>query len=463
MTRARLAAEAEAGHVDGSSDQSVHSFGTRGSSMGSSDQFPSQSNNEFNYPNNHGSGPWPYQGRKQAQQQMQARNSPHHYNHPSYPSPVVGPGPHHLKGKPPPPTDPGHLSPAFGGDIWETASAASSTITNDSNAMAFNRGRAFSAGHTNIASQSFERLQAAYYDSVSSSNAAANRQRCATVSPPGMSRTREDLQYLFSTNDRERLAIPPLSVPPMRLRTAVGLDVAPGPASRPSSSMSSPPLDDVGGRGDAMSAFVPIGRTMASPPRHFVRSKFGPGDRAFSTSSAASQGHGDLPSSMAEAVLGSVSSVPASGAPIWGQVIASPFRQNDQEMDLPFLVSENSDNAKSAFCDDLLPEGSGSMSLFSSGGESSYIFTGNSGGRMLVGTHSWGGSVDGPSHDGFSDDFSNLLNLSGFGGPPLRGRASTEPVWFRGSDTLLVSRIDPEHHVETIDETFNPHRKSEQY
>jgi hypothetical protein len=115
-----------------------------------------------------------------------------------------------------------------------------------------------------------------------------------------------------------------------------------------------------------------------------------------------------------------------------------------------------------------LPEGSGSMSLFSSGGESSYIFTGNSGDRMLVGTHSWGGSVDGPSHDGFSDDFSNLLNLSGLNGPPLRGRAATEPVWFRGSDTLLVSRIDPEHHVETIDETgafinFNPSRKSGEY
>ncbi|KAL3811241.1 hypothetical protein ACHAXA_003910 [Cyclostephanos tholiformis] len=476
MTRARLAAEAEAGHPDGSSDQSVHSSGTRGS-MGSSDQFAAQYN-EYNYLNNHGPGPWPYQGRRQVRQ-MQARNSPHHYGHPMHPSPVVGPGPHQFKGRPPPSIDPGQLSPAFGGDMWETASAASSTITHDSNAMIFNRGRAFSAGATNAAPHSFEQHQAAYYDSISSSNAAANRQRCATMPPPGMSRPREYLQNLFSNNDRERLAIPPLSEPRLHLRTAGGLDdcdvTAPAADSCPSSSLSSPPRQGRGS-GGATSAFVPIGRTMTdhqflpnSPPKHFVRSKFGLGDRAFSTSSAASQGHGDLPSSMAEAVLGSISSVSAQGAPMWGQeIVASPFHQTEREMELPFLVSESSDKANSAFCDDLLPEGSGSMSFFSSGGESSNFFTGNSGERMLVGTHSWGGSEDGPTHDDFSADFSNLLNLTGLNGPPLRGRAATEPVWFRGSDALLVSRIDPEHHVETSDEkgafvNFNPSKKSEEY
>ena len=85
-----------------------------------------------------------------------------------------------------------------------------------------------------------------------------------------------------------------------------------------------------------------------------------------------------------------------------------------------------------------------------------------------MGTHSWGGSEDGPTHDGFSADFSNLLNLTGLNGPPLRGRAATEPVWFRGSDALLVSRIDPEHHVEPSDEkgafvNFIPSKKSEEY
>ncbi|KAL3767890.1 hypothetical protein ACHAW5_010133 [Stephanodiscus triporus] len=429
MTRARLAAEAEVGYPDGSSDQSVHSSGTRGSSMGS-DQFARTNNSEFNYPNQ-GIGSRPYQGR-QTMQQMQARNSPH-YIHPRHPSPVLGPGPFHIKGNP--------TSPAFGGDTWETASATSSTIASeyqqhadsmyrhdtttsfaspmgDSNAIISNRGRAFSAGATNVAPYSFERHQAAYYDSVSSSTAAANRQRCATVSPPVMSRPHEDYRYLFSNNDRERLAIPPLSEPRLRSRTAGGVDAFSSP------SRASPPA----------SAFVPIGRTNDrslpnSPHRNFVRSKFGYGDRAFSSGSAAS-GHGDLPSSMAEAVLGSVTSVSAPGEPIGGQVIlASPFRATDRETDIPFRESGGSG---------LMQESSVGMSLFSSGFESKNIFTCNSGDRMSVGTHSWGGSEDGPPQDGLSDDFSYLLNLSGFNGPPLRGRAATEPVWFGGSDTLLV-------------------------
>ena len=385
-------------------------------------------------------------------QQMQARNSPH-YSHPRHPSPVFGPGTYHFKGKAPPPADPRQLSPAFGGDAWETASATSSTIASEyqmhpeslyhhntnapftspmsnSNAMQFNRGRAFSAGANNVAPY----YQAAYYDDVSSSNAAANMQRCATVSPPGMSRLHEDQQFLFSNNDRERLAIPPLSEPRPRLRTAGGL------GARDRSAVDAAPNMGSGGSSGATSAFVPIGRTSDhqyqpnSPPRNSVGSKFGYDDRTFSTGS---HGHGDLPSSMAEAVLGSITSITAPGAPIGGQlIVASPFRPTDQE--------------KSAFrMDSLLSEGPGSMSLFSTGSESKNVFTCNSRDKTLVGTHSWGGSED----DGLSDDFSYMLNLSGINGPPLRGRAATEPVWFRGSDTLLVSRIDPEHHVDTIDET----------
>lgn len=190
------------------------------------------------------------------------------------------------------------------------------------------------------------------------------------------------------------------------------------------------------------------------------RSKFGAGDRTISTGSA---GHGDLPSSMAEAVLESITST--SGLPIGGSIIsASPYRRSsEQELMLgesPFRVSEDSDNASSAFRMDhgIMPESSGSMSLFSSGESQNIFSTERSGERMLLGTHSWGGAEDDASHSnmGLSHDFSNLLNLSGgnlasandAGLPPLRGRAATEPVWFGGNDPLLVSRIDPEHNGE---------------
>lgn len=121
----------------------------------------------------------------------------------------------------------------------------------DPNAMTFNRARCFSAGAGGLPS-SFEQHQAAYYDNIPLAGA-ANRQRCATVSPPGMSRLHEDRPFLFSTDDKERLAIPPLSEPRLRLHSTGGLNTH-GTAMRAfASSVSPPPTNDVSG-----SAFVSV-------------------------------------------------------------------------------------------------------------------------------------------------------------------------------------------------------------
>jgi len=512
MTRARLAAESEIGGPEGSSDQSVHSVGTQSSSKGS-DQFSLgrgsnlalsnesmtrnlvQSNESIrrDYSNQGLNSQSFAQGQQQQLQQMQQQQNPPQYSYPRHPSPVFEPGPppNQFNGNQPIPRQ---TSPAFAsrsqGEAWETASAASSTLASDypesafhpgnnnsggpgmlpfpspmsdSNAMRFNRGRCFSAG-AGIPASSFEQHQAVYYDNVPLTGT-ANRQRCATVSPPGMSRLHEDRPFLFSTDEKERLAIPPLSEPRLRLHSTGGLNThGPAPplseprlrlhttgginthAMRAFNSSLPPPPNGSG------SAFVPIGKSddqflPQSPPPQ--RAKFGRADRTISTGSAASaSGHGDLPSSMAEAVLESITSI--AGAPIGGKVIASsPFRSTKQEMvgESPFRgMSESSDNTSSAFrMDSLLPESSGSMSLFSSGESRNLFPSENSGERMLLGTHSWGGAEDDTAHSsmGISHDFSNLLNLSNL--PALRGRAATEPAWFGGIDPLFVSRIDPEH------------------
>eukprot|EP00578_Thalassiosira_sp_NH16_P007462 CAMPEP_0181109834 /NCGR_PEP_ID=MMETSP1071-20121207/18387_1 /TAXON_ID=35127 /ORGANISM="Thalassiosira sp., Strain NH16" /LENGTH=936 /DNA_ID=CAMNT_0023193555 /DNA_START=179 /DNA_END=2989 /DNA_ORIENTATION=- len=445
----------------------------------------------------------------------QQHNAPPQYNnYTRHSSPVFGASAQSQfnSNQAPPPVVPRQLSPAFGlsssqtrsqmqGDTWETASAASSTLASeyqvpidsafhtgkngggggaanmpfsspisDSNAMTFNRGRCFSAGATTGITSSmpppFEQHQhlayhTSYYDNVAPTGV-ANRQRCATVSPPGMSRLHEDRPFLFSSSDKERLAIPPLSEPRLRLHSTGGLNTN-GTAVRAfNSGMSSPPSTANGCSG---SAFVPTGKTPSGerfmptspPPPRVDRSKFGVGDRTISTGSA---GHGDLPSSMAEAVLESISSTGAPMGSIGGQVIGmSPFRSSEQEFvgESPFRVSDSSENTSSAFrLDGLLPESSGSMSLFSSG-ESRNIFSAeNSGERILMGTHSWGGTEDETTHSNMclGHDFGNLLNLSGggnYGGQPARGRAATEPVWFGGNDRndpQLVSRIDPEHNAE---------------
>lgn len=503
MTRARLAAEAEIGGPEGSSDQSVHSVGTQNSSKGS-DPFSLgmsrsalsnesmtrnlvQSNESIrrDYPNQGMNCQSFTQGQQQQMQQMQPPNPPR-YNYPRHSSPVFDPGP--------PPNQfnggnrrtPRQTSPVFAlsqsqtrsqGEAWDTASAASSTPApdyldavfqpghkaagpgplpfsspmRDSNAMRFNRGRCFSAG-AGVPS-SFERHQAVYYDHVPLSGG-ANRERCATCSPPGMSRLHEDRPFPISTGEKERLAIPSLSEPRRRLHSAEAF-VAPGDAMRAFGAHLSPPRPTLG----SGSAFVPIGKAneqfLPKSPRSLCvdRTKFNVADRTMSSGSA---GHGDLPSSMAEAVLESITST--SGAPIGGELIdSSPFRSTEQELAgaSPFrgMSKESSGNTLSAFrLDTLLTESSGSMSLFSNKESRNLFSTGNTGGRMLLGTHSWGGAENDAAHSnmGINHDFSNLLNLPSGNGttlPPLRGRAATEPNWFGGGndDPRLVSRIDPEH------------------
>lgn len=159
MTRARLAAESDAGVPEVSSDQSVHSTGTGENSSKASDQYSlrggssvAQSNESMtrnlvqsnesirrDY-SNQGLNAQAYQG-QQPLQQMQPPN--HQYNYPRHPSPVfgAGPGPNNFNGKQPP--VPRQTSPAFGlsssqtrsqggsGEAWETASAASSTLASE--------------------------------------------------------------------------------------------------------------------------------------------------------------------------------------------------------------------------------------------------------------------------------------------------------------------------------------------
>ncbi|KAL9180671.1 hypothetical protein ACHAXT_011124 [Thalassiosira profunda] len=308
MTRARLATEAETMPTE-SSDQSVHSAGTHGSSKGGDGYLSgrgsslSQSNETVtrnlvqsneSIRRNSGLGPHPF---GQAQR-------------PRHPSPIfgTGPGPDGLSSSQT--WSMGEMSASR--DVHTPAEASFHTAVNsnsggsmpfaspmsDSNAMSLNRARCFSAGAT--LPSSFDRHQAAYYGNAPLVGD-ANRQRCATASPPGMARVHEDQPFLFSTDDKTRLAIPPLSEPRMRLHSTGGLNTH-SAVQAFNTSVSPPPNVGSG------SAFMPIGKSEeqlvppSPPPMALDRSKFGAYDRTVSSSSATSA-HGDLPSSMAEAVL----------------------------------------------------------------------------------------------------------------------------------------------------------------
>ena len=431
MTRARLAAEGDS--PEGvSSDQSVHSVGTHGSGRGSrgGNNLQSYSNESVNTRN-----------LVQSNDTVRFQGQQQHYNYPRHPSPVFGSGENQFN----------RHSPAFGlacnhprlqGDSW---SPRSSNVMN-------NRGRCFSAEATMSSSTYEQQHQAAsYYDNVPLTGA-ANRQRCATVSPSVMSRLHEDRPLLFSTDDKERLAIPPLSEPRLRLHSTGGLNTH-GTAMRAFSSTISPfvPIED-----KANEEFIP----QSPPPISMVdrsnvtrRSKFGVNDRMISTGSAAS-GHGDIPSSMAEAVLASLTGASHGSIQAIG---TSPFHSSEQGFigESPYRPSESSDTSSSAFrIPGLVPESSGSMSLFSSGESNNIIFSPAEklGDRMLLGALSWDGSDEKTSISnigGLTHDFGSLLNFSD-GNVPLRGRAKTDseliPGWLGGKSTL-VSRMDPEHNA----------------
>ena len=444
----------------------------------------------------HGSQPQLHHPHYQQQQQQQQ------YQYPRQQSPAFGSG-----GQPRPyspafgPGQPRQHSPSFGAgpnqynsnqhqqppsqhqkdwkpqasDAWETASVASTLASeyqgseaafpaggNTGNmpfspqisdaGMAFNRGRCFSAGAGIPSSfdrylfeveqqQQQQQQQAAYYDPPMSG--VANRRRCATMSPPGMSRLHEDRPFLFYGEDKERLSIPPLSEPRVRHAHQSGFNNQ-GVTFQALSSSASPQPPSLG----SGSAFEPIGKAGSSSSLHRPKSppnltverstKFGPGDRALSTGSNVSM-HGDLPSSVAESVLESITS--GAPIPIGGDVIGeSPFRSTKHPTDV-----------SSAFRFD---KESGGGSLFSSGSRS--IFSPENSGENILGTNSWGGaesslfdSNEGGAHStyGLSHDFSSLLNIYGGDGPGLRGRAATAPCFGENEQLspLFVSRIDPEH------------------
>ncbi len=470
MTRARLAAEAETGGPDGSSDQSVHSVGSDQFSAGgrggyyalASEAMSRQQVVGSNEPSrmefyNQGVGPWTSQGQPQPHPppHMQPQNVSHH-QYPRYMSPGFGAGPYHINRNVPPSTP----SPAFGssagqtksqGDTWETASAASdyslhgpySSSGGDANIIHGNRGRCFSAGATPGISYSLEKSHSAYYGNVPSISD-VNRQECLSITPPGMSRLHEDRPLFFSNDEKSKFSIPPLSEPRMRLHSTGGLSIHAGSSSQ--SQMPTPI--------NVADSFVPISNMndqswSQNMPTRIVGRNMSEDSRALLSGSTIS-GHGDLPSSMAEAVLASITSN-SSGVPIGGQVIGPPRFRTMSDHALMGDSAGKSVTPGSIFRmdDNNLPETLGSnMPLFASS-ETRNIFSP----KTLLETHSWGnGSDDGTVHStfGLSHDFSNLWNMPSDNGPALRGRAATEPVWFGGNDSLLVSRIDPEVEVNTF-------------
>jgi len=427
MTRARLAADAEAAEVS-----SIHSGGTHCSSSQNGSMYanvvPSQSSEPLTRNLVHTND-----SIRQTQSFTHVNSMHHKYQQ----------HPHHAQQQRQYqyPSDPRHPSPVFGATApsqfvyatmqsprqispnWETGSAASTLASEyqgsdgamlsssgggrnmpflspmswaggEGSSMAgFNRSRCHSAEASPL------RPTGGYVNVPICAD--ANRRRCMTTSPlTKMDRVNEDKPFWFSAGDKERLAIPQLS----QLHATHSVPSAFSDISSQSTNVAS-------------SAFQPIGKAAQSGlPFSHNRPVFSASDRMMSMES---HGHGDLPSSMAEAVLNSLTGIPPNIGVIGGDVIVpSPFRpsknQNDVVRESPFhALNENLI---------LSASGSGSVSLFSSG-ESN---------RVILGTHSWGSGRDDEAHSNnnmiLSDDFSALLNI---GEPPslapLRGRANTEP------------------------------------
>jgi hypothetical protein len=328
----------------------------------------------------------------------------------------------------------------------------------------FNRGRCFSAGATVSSSHPLPSSSSGPYE-TSSWEEQTNREvyrpnttgmyydrmaeesnppRCATMSPPGMSRLHEDRPFLFSGEDKDRLAVPPLSEPRPRFHTT-GVLLGNSSAFEPISAKNT-----IGGSGSLHPHHHPRGSGPPSPPS-FERVKFNIEDRMMSTGS-----NGDLPSSVAEAVLESLT---ASSGPMMDLFDSnstyhsfvgdgsgkSPFRKSSsQEYSLERIVTESSGSGS-------LFSGSGGGGGGASSSQKSFFSTSNdyyTNDRMLSVTNSWGGEVennDNSASFGFSQEFNNLL--IGSDGPALRGRAQTAPCF--GENHLFVgSKLDPEHRLE---------------
>jgi hypothetical protein len=391
-----------------------------------------------------------------------------HYPYPRHPSPVY------------------HATQKTRTDTWEGSSSAplseyqvpdlypqGSVSFSSPTPMNFNRGRCFSAGATTTTASTSAppgRYEASSWEEQRPSNTAVitnesyrttnmyydtenanNRPRCATMSPPGMSRLhREEYRpFLFSSSnddtDKEdhRLAIPPLlsSEPRPRFHTT-GVLLGNSSAFEPI----------MGGIHHRASQQQP-----PSSPKLIERVKFNVEDRMMSTGS-----NGDLPSSVAEAVLESLT---ASTGPMMDHLFdsSSPFRSSSLSGGgagkSPFRKSSSQEYSLESSGSRIVTESSGSGSLFSVGGgggdpssssQKSFFSSSNdyTNDRMLSVTNSWGGEVEdmnSTSSFGFSQEFNNLL--IGSDGPALRGRAQTAPCF--GENHLFVgSKLDPEHRLE---------------
>eukprot|EP00804_Cyclotella_cryptica_P022854 CCRYP_005045-RA/>CCRYP_005045-RA protein AED:0.10 eAED:0.10 QI:324/1/1/1/0.83/0.71/7/4332/896 len=390
----------------------------------------------------------PHQQPHRHQRMQQQQPTSMQYPYPRYPSPVYQQQFQNNNSSPVRARSPMFAKPRT--DTWDTSSVASeyqvpelyapNAVPSFSSPMTFNRGRCFSAGATITAgipapsvpyeTSSWEDARpnpslGTYYDA---SLQEANRRRCATMSPPGMSRLHEDRPFLFSGDEKDRLAIPPLSEPRPRFHSTGIL----GSAFEPISHFRS-----------ATGGMHHHGVVPPSPPSLMERVKFNVGDRMLSTGS-----NGDLPSSVAEAVLESLN---ASSGPLDLFDSHSPLRSFSNVEDAgarksPFRKSDN--NSEPVYPLDRLvtEESTGSGSMFSSGASKSIFSSEYSNDRLLSMTNSWGGEggLENSSLFRFSEDFSNLLNI-GNDGPGPRGRAATAPCF--GENHPFVSQLDPEHHL----------------
>lgn len=454
MTRARLAAET---NYEG---DSVQSGGTGdGQDRNSPDQYPlppsvpGQGNAYVQYRKSSADGISISSGASNGNLNVYAQQGqvPHAHQGMQVQAPQPPAGPPIQYPYPCHPTSPAYQQQRHRTDTWDNPSLASTSASDYHGgnpsfsppaAMSFNRGRCFSAGATTSAPVHSSGVPNAYeassweedqhttqqemyrctpqnlsnvgmlYDPALTDE--VNRRRCATMSPPGMSRLHEDRPFLFSGNDKQKLSIPPLSEPRPRFNTPGLLGSAFEPISMVAGDMQ-----------QRRGVQVP-----PSPPSLMDRVKFNVDDRMMSVGS-----NGDLPSSVAEAVLESLT---ASSGPIDLFDNGSPFGSSDG---LPFRKSSSNDQQGSL--DRMVTESSGSGSLFSRGPSQKSAFSSNYD-RMLSATNSWGGEVsvgeDNSSWFGFSQEFNNLL--IGNEGPALRGRAQTAP------DRAFTSQLDPEHNFE---------------
>lgn len=410
MTRARLAADSETAEVS-----SVHSVGTHGSSSQSGSMFanvlPSQSsepltrnlvqtNDSIRHTQSYGAKPMQhqYQQHPQQQQQQQQRQYQQYPNNFRHPSPVFGAAaPSQFNGAMQSPRQISPLSEYQGSDATmlttaNSGSGGTSTMPfsspmswagGDGNSMV-NRSRCHSAEASPLRSTG-----GVVHIPLSSD---VNRRRCLTTSPMAkMDRVNEDKPFWFTDNDKDRLAIPQL-------------------AQRPRLHSASSAFSD--------SAFQPIGKAAAQGGLPFSNQMPKQLSHSARLMSMESQGHGDLPSSMAEAVLNSLTGAPPGISLIGGDVIgSSPFRPLENK------IHEIGDSPFRALNANLLStSASGSESMFSNG-ESN---------RVILETHSWGGGSDEASNNNndmsLSHDFNSLLNIGEQSSlAPMRGRANTEP------------------------------------